>query len=326
MSIVITASVVFFLVIFSAICSGLNISLMSLERGDLKRRVKLGNKNAKKALPLRNNTHLTLASLLLTNVATISSTSLVLEPYFHGVAAGVISTLLIVVFGEVLPQAIFAKNTLGWVGFFAPLLHVMNFIAYPISKPLQKLLDAIVGPAQSRLHTRHELGLIVAEHLETPSGELDEDEVDIIQGALTLSETRIKDIYTPIKNVYWLTPDTELTNERIAEIKNKLYSRIPVFNRNLTKCFGVLLIKELVAVDFSQQRYRIDDFTLHPTEMIGDRTVLDTALAKFIKDHNHMIPVTRKQKIVGVVTIEDVLEEIVGQEIIDETDLRKHRG
>lgn len=123
-----------------------------------------------------------------------------------------------------------------------------------------------------------------------------------------------------------MTPDTELTNERIAEIKNKLYSRIPVFNRNLTKCFGVLLIKELVAVDFSQQRYRIDDFTLHPTEMIGDRTVLDTALAKFIKDHNHMIPVTRKQKIVGVVTIEDVLEEIVGQEIIDETDLRKHRG
>ena len=69
---------VLFLIGMSAICSGLNLSLMSLEVSDLERRARYGNKRAKKVLPLRRNAHLSLASILLTNVAVISTTSLVL--------------------------------------------------------------------------------------------------------------------------------------------------------------------------------------------------------------------------------------------------------
>jgi metal transporter CNNM len=95
---------VIILIGMSAICSGLNLSLMSLEVSDLKRRAKYGNKRAKLVLPLRENSHLSLASILLVNVAVVSATSLVLEHRFNGLIAGGVSTILIVIFGEIFPQ------------------------------------------------------------------------------------------------------------------------------------------------------------------------------------------------------------------------------
>src|SRR6202158_2050983 len=105
MSTILIIIVVAALVALSVICSGLNIAIMSLDLSDLQRKAQLGNANAYKLLPLRANSHLTLASILISNVAVISATSLVLGKRFNGWIAGVISTLLIVVFGEVLPQA-----------------------------------------------------------------------------------------------------------------------------------------------------------------------------------------------------------------------------
>jgi metal transporter CNNM len=101
------------LIVASAICSGLNIAIMSLDISDLRRKAKLGNRAANRVLPLRHNAHLTLASILLTNVAAVSATSLVLDQIFNGWIAGLISTLLIVVLGEVIPQALFSKNPLA---------------------------------------------------------------------------------------------------------------------------------------------------------------------------------------------------------------------
>ena len=87
----------------SAVCSGLNIAIMSLDIRDLKRKAKLGNIYAKRLLPMRQNPHLTLASILLVNVAAVSASSLVLENKMIGILAGLLSTLLIVVFGEIMP-------------------------------------------------------------------------------------------------------------------------------------------------------------------------------------------------------------------------------
>src|SRR4051812_2938607 len=88
---------VFFLVLISSICSGLNVAFMSLDIADLRRKAKLGNKQAKRMLPLRKKTHLTLGSILFTNVAAVSATSLVLDQRLDGWAAGLLSTLLIVI-------------------------------------------------------------------------------------------------------------------------------------------------------------------------------------------------------------------------------------
>lgn len=311
---------VLLLVLASAVCSGLNIALMSLDLSDLRRKAKLGDTRAKLVLPLRQRVHLTLASILFTNVAAVSATSLVLDQRLEGWLAGLLSTILIVVFGEVMPQALFAKNPLWWTSTFAPLLQAMTILTYPLSKPLQILLDALFPRQRSKLQTRQELGLLITEHLSDKTSELDEDEVEIMRGALQLSEKRVRDIMTDIRHTYWLTLDTVLDDPKIDEIKAKGFSRIPIFNQKLTKCYGLLLMKDLVDIDFDENTYKVEDMPLHPTMMIGTMTALDTMFRKFIAAKAHMIPVEKDDEIVGIVTIEDLIEEIIGHEIEDETD------
>ena len=307
----------------SAICSGLNIALMSLDMRDLRRKAKLGNRAAKKMLPLRQNVHLTLGSILLTNVAAVSATSLVLEHEFNGWIAGLLSTLLIVIFGEIMPQALFGKDPLTWSARFAPVLQFMRVVTYPISKPLQLLLDKLFPRQRSRLQSRQELGLLITEHLADKSSELDDDEVEIMRGALSLSEKRVRDIMTDIRHTYWFTPDTILDGAKIDEIKANGYSRMPVFNRQLTKCYGILLVKDLLDIDFEDHPHRVDDMPLHPVQLVGSMTALDTMFRKFINAGTHLIPIERDDHIIGIVTIEDLIEEILGHEIEDETDRLK---
>lgn len=311
------------LLALSALCSGLNVALISLSLQDLQRKAKLGNVYAQKVLPFRKKTHLTLAAILLTNVAAVSATSLVLESVLFGLAAGIITTLLIVTFGEILPQAYFSHNALKYMARLKWVLHAMIFITYPFSKPLQLLLDNLFKSQKSHLHTRQELGVIISEHMGHNESELDEDEVEIIRGALQLSEKKVINILMPIDNVYWLTPDTKLTSSKIAEIKEVGRSRIPIFNRNLSRCYGVLLVKELVDVDFDENDIRVSDQTLHPVQLVGSKTALDTMLRKFLSTHTQLIPIVKDDKIIGIVTIEDIIEEIVGQEIEDEMDRRQ---
>jgi metal transporter CNNM len=272
--------IVLLLIGVSAVCSGLNVALMSLSLDDLRRKRKLGNARAEKVYPFRKNAHLSLAAILLTNVAAVSATSLVLESVLYGLFAGLITTISIVIFGEIF----------------------------------------LFEQQESELHTRQELGIMINEHLHHEASELDEDEVEIIRGALQLSEKRVSDIMLPISHVYWLTVDTALTPEKIDEIKEVGRSRIPVFDRKLTRCYGMLLMKDLVDIDFDDNEFRVDDLSLYPVQMVGSRTALDTMLRKFISSGTHLIPVEKDDEIVGIVTIEDLIEEIVGHEIEDETD------
>jgi metal transporter CNNM len=308
------------LVAASAVCSGLNIAVMSLDLADLRRKAKLGNKAAQRVLPLRRNAHLTLASILLANVAAVSATSLVLDQRFNGWVAGILSTLLIVILGEIIPQALFSKNPLAWSSLFAPLLKGMITVTYVISKPLQLLLDKLFPFQRTKLQSRHELGLLITEHRDNAASELDDDEVEIMRGALQLSEKRVRDIMTDIRHVYWLLPDTILDADKIDEIKAKGFSRIPVFNHKLTKCYGLLLMKDLVDIDFDDHPQPLGELPVHPTQLVGSMTALDTMFRKFIAAGAHLIPIEKDDEIIGIVTIEDLLEEIIGHEIEDETD------
>lgn len=296
---------------------------MSLDVADLRRKGKLGNRDARRVLPLRKNSHLSLAAILLTNVAAVSATSLVLESYTGGLIAGVMATLLIVIFGEIMPQALFLKRALTFCARLAPPLRLMIMLTYPIAKPLQLLLDKLFGQEHPQLETRHELGIMITEHLGDHNSELDEDEVEIIRGALQLSEKRVRDIMTPLRSVYWLTPDSTIDARKIDEIKGHSWSRIPIFNKQRTVCYGILLIKDLVDINFDDQPLAVQDLQLYPTEVVGSMTALDTLFRRFISGGAHLIPVEKNGKIVGIATIEDLLEEIVGHEIEDETDRRK---
>lgn len=305
----------------AAVSSGLNVALLALDLADLKRKAKLGDKRAKLVLPLRKNTHLSLASILLMGVAVVSAMSIILGNKLNGILAGIITTLLVVVFGEIIPQAYFSRYALSFTAFFAPLLRVIIIISYPVAKPLQILLDRMLGDEKISLASRRELGIIIAEHTAQAGSELDEDEVEIMKGAIGLSEKRVRDVMTRQELVYWLTPDTLIDADKIDEIKATGHSRIPIFNKKLTECFGILLQKDLVDIDFDERAYRVDELLLRPVQIIGSMTALDTAFRKFISSHKHLMPVERDDKIIGIITIEDILEEIIGQEIEDEKDI-----
>lgn len=320
-----TALLVVLLVIASGVCSGLNIALMSLKLEDLKRKAKLGDPLAKRVLPFRESSHLTLSSILLTNVAVISATSLVLGDEFNGLLAGIASTLLIVIFGEVVPQALFISRALVFCAVFTPVLRVMIIVTYPVSKSLQYILDAILGKETPILQSRHELGLLIGEHADNEDSELDDNEVDIIRGALKLSEKHVRDIMTPMSKVYWVTPDDVVGAEKIDEIKLRGFSRIPVLNKERTEIYGVLLMKDLVDINFDEHSYLVGELHLHRTRAVGSMTALDTLFQKFITARSHLMPVERDDKIVGVVTIEDLIEEIIGHEIEDEADHARRR-
>jgi metal transporter CNNM len=227
---------------------------------------------------------------------------------------------LLVIFGEIMPQALFGKDPLKWTYRFLPVLKFMRVITYPASRPLQILLDRLFPRNEYQLQSRRELGLLITEHLGAQESELDEDEVEIIRGALQLSEKKVRDIMTDIRHTYWLTPDTELSEDKIDEIKRQGFSRIPIFNPQLTKSYGVLLMKDLVDIDFDNNHFRVDDMPLHPTQLVGSLTALDTMFRKFMSARTHLIPIEKDDEIIGIVTIEDLIEEIVGHEIEDETD------
>lgn len=310
------------LIFISAICSGLNVALMSLDLQDLKRRAKLGDKHALQALSVRKQTHLSLASILLANVAVISATSLLLSDFLNGFIAGIVSTLLIVVFGEILPQAFAVKHSLRAIALFAPFLKLVIFVSYPVSKPLEKLLDRLVGGEDRRLHTRHELGLIISDHFGDQS-EIDDDEVEIVRNALQLSEKRVGSIMTPIDKVYYITDDEIVDAKKIDEIKLRNFSRIPIINRDRTVCKRFIVLKDLVDIDFDSRSYTLDQIKTHKTKTVGSMTALDTMFRKFIAAKTHLMVVEKQNKIVGIVTVEDLLEEIIGHEIEDESDAEK---
>ena len=308
------------LVVFAAIFSGLNISIMSLSLSDLKRKARLGNRDAQRVLPLRQRYHLTLASVLFANVAVVSASTLNLESAFNGLVAGVVTTILMVVFGEVLPQAIFVKSALRFCAMFAPLIRLVTLITYPLSYPLSRALDRMLGTTHTALHTRAELGMLIGEHESGNASELDQDEVEIIQSALKLSEKTVKDIMKPIDEVFWLKESAVLDAETVRRIANNGYSRIPIFSDDLTQCLGVLLMKDMVNIDFVKNPVPVMGFVLHRTRTIGSRTALDTMFHKMSSIRSHLVPVERSGKIIGIITAEDLIEEIIGHEIADETD------
>ena len=325
MSVFISLVIVAALVMLSALYSGLNVAILSLNISDLQRKAKLGNSFAKKLLPLRKNINLTIASIILANVATISATSLVLNRHLNGWLAGIVSTLLIVIFSEVLPQAFFIRHPLELSGKFVPLIKIIIFITYPISRPLDMLLDRLMDNENQTLMSRSELGILIAEHSDSRASELDNDEIEIMMGALRLSEKQVKSIMTPIDKTYWFTQNTKLTPEKIDDIKAKSYSRIPVFNDELSTFYGVILMKDMVDINFDGETVLVSDLYMHSSQLVGGMMALDTLFRKFITGGSHLIPVERNDKIIGIVTIEDLLEEILQHEIVDETDQLKHR-
>ncbi|RLC37758.1 hypothetical protein DRH27_03575 [Candidatus Falkowbacteria bacterium] len=311
--------IIIFLVLFSALFSGLTLGFFSLNKDDLERKVKLGNKKAEKVFKVRKNGNLLLCTLLIGNVAVNSTLSIYLGSIASGFVAGLMATSLIVVFGEIIPQAAFSRYALILGAKLAWLVKLFIFVLYPICWPLSWVLNKILGDEIPTVYSKHELMKIVEDHEGMKESEIDSDEEKIIKGALSFSEKQVKDILTPRIEVFCLPAKQAFDKEIMKKIIESGHSRIPVYNKNRDDITGVLYSKDLIGNDIKEKK--VEDIARKDVIFVDANKPLDELLNAFKITRHHLFVVLNEfGGMSGIVTIEDVLEEIIGGEIVDEFD------
>ena len=309
----------FFLIVLSALFSGLTLGFFSLNKDDLQRKTECGDKDAKKVYNLRKNGNLLLCTLLIGNVAVNSTLSIYLGSLFSGFLAGIIATALIVIFGEILPQAAFSRYALQFTSKLVWLVQFLIFIFYPICFPLAWILNKMLGEEIPTVYSKSEFIKLVEQHEDMSESDIDEDEEKIIKGALSFSEKKTQDIMTPRTEVFALEDDARLTKTTISKIFKTGHSRIPVFEGNLDNIIGILYVKDLIMENGKSKK--VIDVAREDVIFVDNDKPLDDLLNAFKRHRHHLFVVMDKFGAVsGIVTIEDVIEEIIGAEIVDEFD------
>ena len=212
------------LLIFSALFSGLTLGLMGLSSQELKRKAELGNKEAAKVYTVRKNGNLLLCTLLIGNVAVNATLSIFLGSLTSGIMAAVVATSLIVIFGEIMPQAVFSRYALKIGSRSAWFVHSVIFLLYPICYPLSKVLDYTLGNELPTIYSKQELVKIIEEHEDSMESPVKEDEERIVKGALTFSDKRVRDIMTPRVVLKALEVDTVIDSSLLNELRESEYS------------------------------------------------------------------------------------------------------
>ncbi|XP_013915158.1 PREDICTED: metal transporter CNNM1 [Thamnophis sirtalis] len=202
---------------------------------------------------------------------------------------------------------------------------------FPICYPLSRLLDWALHQELSTFSTRERL-------LETlraadPHGDLVSEELAMVQGALELRTKVVEDILTPLNDCFMLHSHAILDFTTISEILRSGYTRIPVYEgERRDNIVDLLFVKDLAFVDPDDctPLQTVTRFYHRPLHCVFHDTRLDTLLEEFKKGKSHLAIVQRVNdegegdpfyEVLGIVTLEDVIEEIIKSEILDETDL-----
>lgn len=312
--------IVVFLLSLSALFSGLTLGLMGLSSYELKRKAELGDADADKVYKIRKRGNLLLTALLLGNVAVNAVLSIFLGSLTSGVLAAVIATGLIVIFGEIIPQAIFSRFALKLGARFALAVRVLLFVLYPVIAPIAFALDKILGEELPTIYSKKELIKLIEEHEDAGDSEIDEDEERILKGALTFSEKLVKDVMTPETVIESYNINQKIDKNFIKKVKSSGFSRLPIFDSDNEEIVGILHAIDLIGLDGEEKKH-IKDMPLSKPEFINENEALDDALNKFLKSHKHLFIVKNEfGTVTGVLSLEDIVEEILEQEIVDERD------
>ncbi|KAK0560522.1 cell agglutination protein Mam3 [Tilletia horrida] len=317
------------LVLLGGVFAGLTLGLMGLDPINLQVLSTSGSpkeqKNALKVLRLlERGRHWVLVVLLLGNVIVNETLPVFLSDFGGGIAAVLSSTVLIVIFGEIVPQSICARHGLAIGAFCAPMVHATMIILAPVAYPTAKLLDYCLGEEHGTTYRKAELKTLVSLHAQLGTEHLNEDEVTIIRAVLDLNDKTVEDVMTPIDDVWTLGHDEILNEAMINKIINAGYSRIPIHEPGQPDAIlGMLLVKKLISYD-PEDALPVSYFHLTPLpEATPDLNCFD-ALTYFRSGRSHLLLISETPGeaggAIGIVTLEDVVEELLGGEIIDETD------
>ncbi|KAL8575591.1 hypothetical protein ACOMHN_059655 [Nucella lapillus] len=269
------------LVLLAGLMSGLTMGLLSLDPTTLAVMCEGGSpkeqRHARRILPLVKRHHLLLVTLLLANAAAVEAMPIFLDRLSDPITAIVVSVTAVLLFGEVIPQAICTRFGLAIGAALTPLVYVLMGLLIVVAYPLAKFLDCLLGEDHGTFYRRAQLKVLVdlhgpaneesQEHSSRPGsvGNDDEhltvdevliikehlavDEVLIIKGALDMKYKTASTAMVPIASVYMLSVDSKLDHETMTHIITRGHSRIPVYGGSRSNVIALLLTKTLIKLN-----------------------------------------------------------------------------
>jgi metal transporter CNNM len=354
-------------VVCAASAAGMTMGLLSIDTLKLKIKLQVGTEQervyAKRVLPLLKNHHWLLCSLLIYNAAANEALPIFLDALVPSVWAIIISVTLVLLFGEVIPTALFTgPNQLAIAANFAGLARFVQLVFSPVSYPMSLLLDYLLGrEEQTEIYTRDEISAMLniirsnAMNLkyfyddgwggadeESEEGEepLTNNEVLVMTGVLGLAKKCIRDVAIPMSKVNMLSSDQVLDSKTIATIEQVGHSRLPVFSgQDTTNILGFFLVKRLISIN-PEKAIPLASMELKPPLVVGAGQSLLDVLNVFQTGHSHMALVSEQPEElraaivmheppssdaspIGILTIEDIFEAMIQSQILDEDDMDK---
>lgn len=327
------------LVLMAGIMSGLTLGLMSLDDVEMEILVTSGKtsekKSAEKIKPLIAKPHKLLVTLVVWNAIAAEALPLVLDRITDPITAVILSVTIVLLFGEIIPQALCTNHGLTIGAFFSPLVRILLVITAPISTPIAAILDTLLGPRNSALFRRTQLKTFVDLHDASKNygGNLSTEEVTIIKGALDLTHKRARAAMTPLDMVFMVSMDTILNSEVLESILKSGHSRILVHAKgDRTKIIGLVLVKELILVDPNAHQEISSLKIRHIPHLLAETPMYDM-LRLFKTGRTHMAvltqptldAITAKQEYISpdiAIDMFDVLQRDYGSDdsLIDSSD------
>jgi len=334
-----------FLLTISGLFSGLNLGLMSFTEDDLGVVIS-GSENpkeiyyAEKIRPLRKHGNLLLCTLLLGCTLVNAIIAVLLADLTGGVSGTIATTAAIVVFGEIVPQSVCSRHALA-VGYYSlPIVYIFLLVFFPIAWPISLLLDYILGREISGVLTRKGLLALIKLNLESEAHRketgLSAADGRVLTGALTFKDRTVGDVMTPLEHCYCLPHSTLLDQKTLLSILSGGHTRIPIYETgHPTQVSALLFCKDLIGIGFERSLPLSQVLNaFHGEQRVHrvSRTMkLNEALEICQSQHVHMLIVTEEPPAadgssptpaaIGIATMEDFIEEILQEEIVDETDV-----
>ena len=297
-------SISLLLVLVGGICAGLTLGLLSFSPIDLEliKRTATSPKQKRMALQVEKvtrNPHQLLVCLLVVNAACMETIPLLLDRLLNPVAAILISVTAILIFSEVVPQAVCKKYGLEVGASFAWLVHIMLFITWPVSYPIGKTLDWLLGSHNKAFFRRAELKEFVTLHGEAPEEEgasesvLTTEECQVIHGALDMAHKTAESAMTPLEKVYSISADAPFDKTLLRQIIEAGHSRVPVYDfEDAGNIIGLILVKELLMHE-PNGTLKIRDCTIREIDFIRSDTPLYSVMQLFQMKRRHMAVVIK---------------------------------
>ncbi len=331
LSLAISLLVMLILVFASALLSGTEVAIFSLTHSEKSQLIdEKENKKSQRVLILLEKPKKLLATILiannLINVSIVMVSTFVMDHLFlvnemsemsAFVIQVVLVTFIILLFGEVIPK-VYANN---YSIIFSRFMSLPISVLKKIFNPLSDLLISSTSIIDKKIEKKSEQ--FNAEELEhaldlTKDSVKNEDEKKILEGIVKFGQTDVKQIMTPRTDVISFENDINYKN-LIQQLKSVNYSRIPVFEESFDNIKGVLYVKDLLGKIEEEADYKWVNL-LREAKFVPENKKLDDLLKEFQEERKHIaIVVDEYGGSSGIVTLEDVLEEIVG-EITDEFD------